>query len=190
MCVGIQPAASCQFQYRRLILLFLRQRWLAGWLVGAGLFTWFFLLCFFQQERGSIRCTFQLLPNTLAQRGARDEPSSFLYISCCNKCATVSRVRAALPWNADFGCGVGSLHSSTHSSPLSAAEVSVCAGEVQSSSDASQSILHHFCLFSFFFFFNAFQWRGAQYAACMSSKNINTLKEELPHLPFFFFFSE
>lgn len=63
-------------------------------------------------------------------------------------------------------------------------------GEVQSSSDASQSILHHFCLFSFFFFFNAFQWRGAQYAACMSSKNINTLKEELPHLPFFFFFSE
>lgn len=34
MCVGIQPAASCQFQYRRLILLFLRQRWLAGWLAG------------------------------------------------------------------------------------------------------------------------------------------------------------
>lgn len=151
MCVGIQPAASCQFQYRRLILLFLRQRWLAGWLVQDSSLG-FFLLCFFKQERGSIRCTFQLLPNTLAQRGARDEPSSFLYISCCNKCATVSRVRAALPWNADFGCGVGSLHSSTHSSPLSAAEVSVCAWRGSVKFRCISKYTAPFLSFFFFFF--------------------------------------
>lgn len=69
MCVGIQPAASCQFQYRRLILLFLRQRWLAGWLVQDSSLG-FFCCVFFNRSVAAYDVLFSYSP-TLWHKEAR-----------------------------------------------------------------------------------------------------------------------
>lgn len=163
--------------------------WLAGWLVQDSSLG-FFCCVFFNRSVAAYDVLFSYSP-TLWHKEARATSQA---ASCTSAAAinvpqflgSVLRCRGMQTLAAGSAvCTPPRTH------PLSPLQKCLSAlGEVQSSSDASQSILHHFCLFSFFFLFNAFQWRGAQYAACMSSKNINTLKEELPHLPFFFFFSE
>lgn len=131
---GIQLPALRQFQYHRLILSF----------------SFFFsgqqrcrsFACF-QRECGSKWCTFfsrqpqPVIPNTLAWWTRSSSQAASCTSSCCNKCTVVL-------WNADFGSGSQSALLCTLI-PLPA-EVSVCAEEVQSSSDASQNILQHFLL--------------------------------------------
>lgn len=99
-----------------------------------------------------------------------NEPSSFLYISCCNKCATVlgTVLYCCGMQTLAVGC---SLHSSAHTSLLLQC-LSVLEGFNQ-----VQMHLKVYCTF----FFLAFQSEKAQYTVCMSSKNTNTLKEERPH---------
>lgn len=189
MCVGIQPAASCQFQYRRLILLFLRQRWLAGWLAGwCRTLHLVFFVVFFNRSVAAYDVLFSYSP-TLWHKEARATSQA---ASCTSAAAinvpqflgSVLRCRGMQTLAAGSAvCTPPRTH------PLS--PLQKCLSALERFSQV-QMHLKVYCtisaFFLFFFFFNAFQWRGAQYAACMSSKNINTLKEELPHLPFFFFF--
>lgn len=183
MCVGIQPAASCQFQYRRLILLFLRQRWLAGWCRTLHLV---FFVVFFNRSVAAYDVLFSYSP-TLWHKEARATSQA---ASCTSAAAinvpqflgSVLRCRGMQTLAAGSAvCTPPRTH------PLS--PLQKCLSALERFSQV-QMHLKVYCTISVFFLFNAFQLRRARLAACMSSKNINTLKEELPHLPFFFFFSE
>lgn len=153
MCVGIQPAASCQFQYRRLILLFLRQRWLAGWLAGwcRTLHLVFFCCVFLSRSVAAYDVLFSYSP-TLWHKEARATSQA---ASCTSAAAinvpqflgSVLRCRGMQTLAAGSAvCTPPRTH------PLSAAEVSVCAWRGSVKFRCISKYTAPFLSFFFFFF--------------------------------------